>query len=503
MHILTAMLALAACGSTPTDAVAICRIDVERQAVESRPYVRYLSLIELPPEIRRDVARVLSGHTRGLSRETELTPLTVIAGGQILRLDLRDYGWSVELWEKLAEADPYYHVRIEWPGGIWPGDGKQYKAAAFRVKAIAPWMSEGEHGPENLAALVLATNSQAPLVRGDWFFNQTASAVDREPNYYTFLGVKNLGDYQKIVGIDPKRKRNKIELRESVEDSGVSIQARAVVREDSDEGGYLWSTLDVRKATDKVNPLRVLGRTFQRNWDAAGKGDAAQELIGTLPNSLVVYGLFNNAGEIQASAPDFVGGDRLTQTKDTRIHNPVSCVRCHTDRALQSIDGFVRETYQTASPLKLGDLDRPPLILETTDHDEARLAKGHYGRKLDPILKRDREQYETALAEATCLADDDKGLTGAEYHRLYADLWHRTEDARYDLVAAAADLCVPTERLKLALERAVAARSLEPQTRADEALSSLLKGGRRLDKNNWQEAYPLARIALAAYTKGP
>lgn len=486
MNVLIAAIALTSCGMTP-EGTAAARRDAESFPDDLRPYIRYLSLEEIQPKGRELAAQVLSGHVNSLSRESEIVPLAKV--GSLLRVNLKDYGWPIETWEKLAKADPYYHVKVavEWPGGVWPADGKKYEKGAFRYvqDAIAPWMSEGESGRENLAALVGATRSQVPIIRGDFFFNLTAAAADRDPNYNTFLGIKNLADYQKLVGFDPKRKRNKVEIREAVSgsDTGVSLQGRAVVRQDTDEGGWLWITLDVRKATDKVNPLRVLGRDFEKNWDAANKKDAAQELIGSLPNGLVVYGLFNNAGELQDSAPDFIASDTLAHGRDKRVHNPASCVRCHDGRSLQAIDGWVRGTFQD------------PLSLNAPDYESLRLQRQQYGKKLDPIIERDKDLYERSVIEAT-------GLKAKDYHQGFAALWHRTEDFHYDLDAAAEDLGVSSVVLKSALEQSVRRGFLDDLTRADLVLSSLLKG-KTLDKTQWQEVFPLARAALTANQKGP
>lgn len=493
------LIAWMAFGAAPPDVIAGARQDIESIPDDVRPYIRFLSLDEIKPEARDIASQVLSGHVNSLSRESETVP--VVRVGSLLRINLKDYGWPVETWEKLAKADPYYHVKVatDWPGGIWPADGKTYAKGTFRYvqDALAPWMAEGENGPANLAALVGATRSQVPVIRADHFFNLTAAAVDRDPNYYTFLGIKNLADYQKLVGFDPKRKRNKVETRESVAESGVSLQPRAIVRQDTDEGGFLWTTLDIRKATDRVNPLRVLGRDFEKNWNEANKKDAAQELIGSLPNGMVAYGLFNNAGELQDSAPDFIASDTLAHGRDKRVHNPVSCVRCHEGRSLQSIDGWVRGTFQD------------PLSLNAPDYENLRLQRQQYGKKLDPILERDKELYERSVIEATDvyvarrgLPDRLGGLKAKDYHQAYAALWHRTEDFQFDLDAAAADLGVPAAKLRVALEQTVRRGFLDDLARADLVLTSLLKG-KTLDKTQWAESFPLAKIALAANQKGP
>src|SRR6185437_3694782 len=53
------------------------------------------------------------------------------------------------------------------------------------------------------------TQSQVPVVTGDWFFVQTCIEADRGGigrgfGYYDFLGMKNRADYFKIIGLDEK-----------------------------------------------------------------------------------------------------------------------------------------------------------------------------------------------------------------------------------------------------------------------------------------------------------
>ncbi len=100
-------------------------------------------------------------------------------------------------------------------------------------------------------------DSRVPFVRADWFFNQTASSQKRASGYNVFLGFDDERSFHKIVGFDEKlAKLFKVELRESVSISGVTLQPRAIARYSS-QGGGLWKSIDFLDAKEKKDPLLI------------------------------------------------------------------------------------------------------------------------------------------------------------------------------------------------------------------------------------------------------
>src|SRR5262249_21678425 len=295
---------------TPAEEASAAALDLARLPTDRRATMRYLGLGNKTPKERENWRRVLAGHVNGLSRESDLVP-PVAVRPWLVRIDLDDYGGTFKTqWEKLARVDPFYHVRLRtpWPGGVYAGDGKDYPAGAFNTvkTAVAPWLAEGAEAKRAVAYLVYWTQSDAFLVRGDWFFNYTAAQTKRSPGYYDFLGIKDEKAFQALVGFQKLGRRT--ELRGAIAKSGVTLEARAFVRE-SVEDGALWKTFDFERAQEKRNPLRVLGRDIEKEYDAS-------EQYGHLPNYFWAMALFNRAGKRIDFAPPEVASDHRSVSND-------------------------------------------------------------------------------------------------------------------------------------------------------------------------------------------
>lgn len=468
----------------PADAITQAAADLIRLPFEAGQHTRYLSLYNVPAADRAKVIAVLNGHCNGLSREPDLTPLGIVPGtGQsLLRVNLLDYRWDRATWEKLA--DPFFTTIIEteavavvpWEGGLW--EGKQYAAGSFtykkrtpvRTQALAPWLTETPEARDALAKVVQWTQSKIPVVRADWWFNQSAAAAGRTPNYYDFLGIKDEATFRKAIGADVKLAEEfGSELREAVAISGVTLNPRAIARHATLGGGY-WRTFDFADKKDGKSPLRVLGKEIEGDYTAS-------EQFGHLPNGLWATGLFDRAGKTQATAPDAVASDGHSKSNDRRIHVNVSCLRCHANGGLQDIDGWVR------------NLLTPPFNVQSPDYQKARELRRQYLRKLEPFLGRDRLIFEGAVKEIT-------GLDSKAYSMAYAAYWEGYEDRRVGIDEAAADLGTTKVKLAAALDAAV------KSNQGDTVLSVLLLGNPRLNRipvRVWEDSYPAAQLLLKGY----
>jgi hypothetical protein len=467
---------------SPSDAIAAAHADLAKIAGD-KTRLRYLSLYATPAKERERFIRVLNAHCNALSREPDLTPVAIVPGtqGSLVRIDLRDYRWDKATWEKLL--DPYFTAMVEttvetpWEGGTWRDDGRYYPQGAFRYKktvrsqALAPWLSDTAAAQKRLAEVVQWTGSKAPVVHAAWWFNQTAAAADRSPNYYDFLGVKDEATFQKAIGADVKRAEDLgAELREAVADSGVTLHPRAIVRLGTVTGS-LWKTLDIGQVKGNKNPLRVLGREIDKEYDAS-------EQFGHLPNGLWATGLFDRQGKVQASAPDNIASDGMSKSNDRRVHVNVSCIRCHANGGLQDLDGWVR------------NLLTPPLQLRSPDFDRVRELRRQYARKLEPFIEKDRAVFANAVREIT------GGWEPKEFAAAYAAEWERYEDAKIGLAEAAADLGVSVERWWKALDASVRSGS------GDTVLSSMLLQNPRLNRvpvRVWEDSYGAAQLILKGH----
>lgn len=435
------------------DLVDACVVDVRKLPAAQQTRVRYLTA---GPHAQPDDVKVIAGHVNGLSRETDLIVPHVVAPG-LWRIMIDDYGWKAATFEQLAVADPWYHVKLERTVKIKGKDKVFFRAA------------QSAHMGHGIAQLVALTQSKAPILRADWFFNQTAAAENRTPNYYDFLGIKSEKDFQTLIGFDAKKKRRKTEIREATANSGIApAGVRAIIRETSEEGGY-WITLDFRKPLEKLNALRVLGRDLDDEFNKAGVNDVATEQFGPLPNDLWAWYLGNNKGERQATAPDFAATDYQSTSNDKKVHVNASCMRCHRNAGVQGINAWIR------------NLNELPLALQSPDYKELRLARQQYGRRLEPFIDKDRTRQTAAVLECT-------GWEAKVYSEKYAEYWERYEDARVDAAYAAADCGLTEKEFRMKLTRSLKA-GLDP------VLTVFLKEGdrkRTIGIRQWEEAFPLA-----------
>jgi hypothetical protein len=475
-----------------------------------------MTLENVAPEDREDAYLVMCGHVQHLSNQADLKLPTIIPGtaGALIRIHHDYYGWDAKVYEQLADASPHIYqnlnvteetfydkdVVVPWKGGVWPNDGKYYARGSFthwdtikvsrndayttKERALAAHLAYGKDGKKNLARLVELTQSRVPLVHADWFFNQTAAQFNRKPGYYDFLGVKDEDGFRKLGGFDGKlSKEFSKELREAVGISEVTHQPRAFARENAAGNGY-WRSFDFLKAIDRANPLRVLGREIEDNYDAS------EQYIG-LPNGFLATGVFAGPKAKDAAgkavkkgtradfAPGEIASDSLSRSTDRLVHVNVSCTRCHaSDRGLRSMDGWVRGVLV------------PPLKLESPDYDKARELAQQYGRKIESFLDRDRSIYEEAVKECT-------GWDARTYGGKYAWMWERYEDAQVDLAWAADDLGTTPEFLFALIDARVKASDYLPLDKRLDIVVGGLFQKRSIGIRQYEEIYLLLREYLA------
>lgn len=382
---------------TASDSLASAHADLARLPAQTRLYTRYLSLHTIAEKDRPEAIRVLAGHVQHLSRASDLTRPGSVAGGMLLRVNLLDYGWTSEIWEKLL--DPYFSIQV----------GKEYHPA--------PWLGDRE----TLAEVVAWTGSWVPVVSAEWFFNATATAEGGR-HYYEFLGVKTVADVEKLIGFDRKQvEAIRVELREAVSLSGVTRRARAIARWDSISGPY-WVTYDFKETKVFANPLEVLGRDIEKFKDGS-------EAYFTLPNYF--WGMYgaNEKDVLVGSVPTTIATDHFAKGNFKEVMPLISCLRCHSEGGLQPIDGWVR------------NLLNPPLELRVKDEKKYRELKQNYLRRLEPFLVRDQERYREAVKEAT-------GMEPKVFQKAFVKFWEAYEDAQVDLAFAARRIGVTPDVLK-------------------------------------------------------
>jgi hypothetical protein len=469
-----ALLLLALAEVTPADAMRLAHKDCARVAEADRPYTRWLSLHNRDEKGQEEDRPVLNGHVNHLSRVAILTRAVKV--GYLLRVDIRDYGWKAETWEKLP--DPYFTVEVEKEWGYYEGP-KWIKTKVVKRRALAPWLIEGEADKERVAELALWTQSSLPVTRADWFFNQTAAQKDRDGSgYYDLLQIKNEADVFKLIGFDLKT-AVRLELLEATGDSGVTVsKIRAIERFDTLTGG-LWRSIDFKVATLKkfgaaANPLITFGRDVKTHADGF-------EGFGVLPNGLFIMWGANSEFKLVDAVPGDIANRPLSKSSDTQIHPYISCLSCHTKGGLQDLDGWARNVLN------------PPINLKVYDHDKALELRQQYLRKLEPFLARDRAQYAEAVAECTGIKVDD-------YLKRLALYWERYEDARIDLAYAAHDVGVSADEFHARLLAAIKS-GYPPVSLSLGALVHKDAKRRTIPIRVWEQTIPEAYAVIHA-TKG-
>lgn len=414
--------------SSPGEAIIAANVDCKSLGPDVRATTRYLWMGMVPLADREDLIRGLAFWTNSLSRSPEIVTPRVV-GTDLIRLNLIDYDWKTDVWEKLADVDPYFHIQQEteqierW--GVPDGKGG-WKNVEERKTGKKTIQSSHITFPNNGATeeLIQQTQSKAPIVRADWWMVQTLRQLSLSNKqtgvgYYDWIGVKNRKDFEKLLRLNVKDSIDiGKEMRAAVEQSGVATQNRQVVRLQSLTGGS-WATLDTDDGTKEGNAIRNLKRgSFKHK---------AEEHYGTLPNGLFAFLLCDADGELQPSAPDFIGPDDSVHRRgrDGRIHVGISCIRCHVE-GLRPIDDWVR---------------RQPKIITSPDYAELVQLRRQYFSNLQRQLGRDRLVYQESLMETN-------GLTPLENSKVVANIWNRYVEEPVGLQQAAAEIGVPQEVLK-------------------------------------------------------
>ena len=289
--------------------VLLTTIEDDLQALDERdrPFTRYFTITHLynasVPDHEMEAYRVaLSKLINSLSWDRIITtPKSIDPEKTIYRIDLRDYEWDQDTWEKILAAYPYANKRTAGTA-----------AQIYRL-----------------------TNCEFPHVRADWFVARAALP----PLYHDILELpKSLSELEKRLEVDVAKNihEERRVTRAGFNNSGVSKNNRIVERHRSRYGAY-WRSYDFSANVGSQN-------IFQNPliFEQAGG-----EVIWNLPNGLQAYLLVNATGERLDEAPvDIVfNKDNLT---DPLIRNGLSCIGCHS-QGMKTFTDQVRPVVQQSA----------------------------------------------------------------------------------------------------------------------------------------------------------
>ena len=401
--------------------------DVEAQPDDTQPYLRYFTIGHLwnDPTTTDETLAVtraaISKLVNSLSNQRRIVPpVPVGSDGLILRIDMRDYGWSDRThWLPLLARYPY---------GLAHDD-----AAAHR--------------------LYRSSQSDLPYVRGDWFCHHAArpelyhqlamlpaqggghvGLPDSQQRLEQILGVDLMADFERDrlmrAGMDGKR-------------SGVSEFNRIVERHDMSLG-YYWISYDSAASDERHNHTNFpLGPKFPGLENRAAFDHDGGEIIFSLPNGLQAYLLTTAAGKRLSEGPLEIVQDNNRHSGSFKILNAISCMGCHREGVISFSDS-IRQLYANRAG------------------DTAEKVRRIYSpaEEMEKAVARDREQFLAALRQAVDpllmpvikSADGTPILNAQGKPRGLADFPEPITDAskRYDNDLEAADVArelgLPTDR---------------------------------------------------------
>ncbi len=287
--------------------------DLEKVDKRSRRFTRYFTLTTLAnagagPDELQSYRNALAKLLNNLSWHPRISlPKPVDAEGLVLRIDLRDYQWDANLWNRLLADYPY---------GI------------LQDSAIA-------------RAVLVSTATRMPFVRVDWF----VATASRAPLYYDLLQIpSNSSELERQLRVDVAQDIQQERVaRAGFIGSGISRNNRILERHDAQNGAY-WRTYDFDAIPQNLTDRDLL-LPDRRNVFAYPLGPgltdntflhAGGEIIFNLPNGLHGFMLVNANNQRIDKGPTAIVSD--PKRPDRAVEAGVSCMSCHAGGILQKAD---------------------------------------------------------------------------------------------------------------------------------------------------------------------
>ncbi|WP_181705479.1 c-type cytochrome [Chthonobacter rhizosphaerae] len=310
-----------------------------------RPFIRYMSFANTPlPQIDCKAEGVLRNpmhylhaglnkFINSVSRGTRLATVKPVAGteGTLVRIDLRDYGWSSDDWLSLTTG-AYTHGATE--AGFSPDSWADL--ATIYPYSIDP-MSD-----DLTAVLANGTGAAVPILNASWFVH----FASQSPFYDLLLRLPaDIAELETRMGLDVTRliQQGEVVRAGFVEgSSGVSDHNRMLERFDLTRNGYYWKSYDFAGSDNRQSLLQhpdgpvaampLISGTEPFEHDGG-------EMIFSLPNGMQGYYLSTAAGERLLVGPSSIVSFRNKPIgKGVEIVNARSCFDCHENGIIRKSD---------------------------------------------------------------------------------------------------------------------------------------------------------------------
>jgi hypothetical protein len=413
---------------TPDSSVRFALQDLQTIPPDIQPYIRYLSLYNIPRKDRKAWGQTLSFVCNSLGTRRKMYIPAFVGGSDetVIRVNLQDYEWDQKSFDKLAQKgsgpraqpEPYFHALIEKldeyetqkveksrqiQAGMDQYNRPTYKTEKYfeeaRVKlqtpkkkkilAGAPWLDGNA-----VATLIRHTQAEAPILRADWF----VANVTVPPAYYDFLRLGNdIKDFDKLVFADEKKAEEARQQDKAVVvTSIVARNNRTLIRSPTFTSGYRWASHDSLNSVDDRQYVRNL---LDEKFDAT-------EDIGTLPNGLQAYFLTDGKGKrLDVANPDIAIDNTAV---DRLVRTGRSCIICHA-AGIIPIDDEVRALTKKLQ-------NRESIKLLAVKHKDLYRVEDLFGSDLDARIAKDQQIYTDAVAACNSLKPE---VNAKQYARLY------------------------------------------------------------------------------------
>ena len=401
---------------TPIDAIQWALVDQLTLEADQRQFFRY---VWIPPAAGDEAVNWVGATSyaiNSISRSDIIALPTLLAGGWLLRFDLRNYAATPDdftrlqvTWDSCAVLDPYFHI------------AETAIDADFPIAIAARWLDE-----THVAAMAQLNFSPALVYRADWFLiEMVLSSLQGRGKYYGFAGLPrgdSKSDQQAVlaqVGLEEQTARNlRGDRRAMVLRSGVTGKHRRV---DYYHGmvGDVWITRD-SDDNDRATDNNPFFRTLKFN-------DTAREVLIEKSSGLHLFALFDDREQLQFEVPPDIAMDWTIPDGHTkRLEASLSCIVCHGMH-----DGLWPVQSDLISILKT----QADIVAESNPDvvgvDPVQRLVQLYARGLDSELARGRQDYDQAVRRATIMVDG-----GMSAKQLSATIRQMRDTYRYRQIGA-------------------------------------------------------------------
>jgi mono/diheme cytochrome c family protein len=332
-------------GGTRAERMLAVAKDISEMNERDRPFYRYFSFANTPLSkvdcsqtgARRNpmfyLHAAFNKFVNSVSTGPRVVPVTPLLGteGAIVRVDMRDYGWTTEVWNAITTGQ--YTETARRSG---------FTQAAFTDLAkVYPYGIYPTTDPL-LRVVADAVGSPVPIMRADWFTHFGSEA----PYYDMFLGLtEQISDLERQIGLDVEREiqsRRVIRAAMLPGASGVSDHNRMLERFELQRGGYYWKSYDFAgdegRQSLSLHPDGPEELSYTPSGLEAFEHDGG-EMIFSLPNGLQGYYLSESNGDRLLVGPASIVSFRTKPIgKGVEIENARSCFDCHANGMIAKRD---------------------------------------------------------------------------------------------------------------------------------------------------------------------